>query len=174
MPILQYLDVAIGYAFAMLLLATLTGAAVEVIQAILRSRTFALEKGLANMIENLGLDAATAARLAKEVTNDAPVKGSLLSTDAMQREEFILILLRKAAAAEENASGNEPASLDGSANRQQDCEALRKALLALADGKKPEQLLREIEQNLLKMEAEHPDAPSYVWRVNLHFSPGVG
>ena len=166
MPILQYLDVAIGYAFAMLLLATLTGAAVEAIQAILRSRTFALEKGLANMIENLGLDAATAARLAKEVTKDAPVKGSLLSTDAVQREEFIVILLRKAVAAAGSADGNSVGNEDG--------KALREALLKLTPGKNPEQLLRDIEQNLLKMEADEPDAPSYVWRVKAMQAAGAG
>ena len=56
MPILQYPDIAIGYTFAMLLLATITGAAVEIIQAIMRSRNVDARTGVDAYDRKLGLD----------------------------------------------------------------------------------------------------------------------
>jgi hypothetical protein len=149
--ILQYLDMIIGYAFVMLLLATLSGAVVEAIQTVCRSRTFALEDAISRLLQELGVDNQAAPRAAKELTSAPPVKGQLMGTDAIPREEFVLLLLQKAAS--DPGIGN----------------ALQKFNLGDLG-----QLRLNIEKEILKQEAADPLAPSHVWRVKAMEAAGVG
>jgi hypothetical protein len=121
MNFLHYLDVIIGYAVAMAVLATLIGAAAATWIALIRTRTRHLRGGLATLVEQLGVKGEQCQQLAQEIMMDRMVKaraiwasltdptdwgsvpGQLVrflrgfAAEPMQREELALILLRKAA-----------------------------------------------------------------------------
>jgi hypothetical protein len=141
----------IGYAFVMLLLATLSGAVVEVIQTICRSRTFALEAGVSRLLQELGMSSQTAPKTAKAITaHHIPLdRGG--SADAIPREEFVLLLLQHAASDPGLATALEPFKLG-------DLGPLR----------------LNIEKEILKQEAADPQAPAYVSRVKAMEAAGAG
>lgn len=177
MSILQWIDVGIGYAFAMLLLATLTGAFVGLVQSIWRTRARQLEDGIVSILANLAPGEALSGKadvadsvlpasktslvhpkvvqLARSIINDVSVKGSWLAADIIQREEFVLLILRKAAA--------DPAGKDG---------FLWKLVVELT-GKPPAELLTDIETLLVEIEQADPKAPAYLWKVRAIYRAGA-
>lgn len=174
MPILYWLDVGIGYAFAMLLLATLTGAIVAAVQVGLKSRTKWLADGLMSIIANLdpsktpgrgeGHDpfaAKTAVltdevkQLAWSIVSDVSVKGGTQLAEVIGREEFVLLLLRNAAIGPDGAEGK-----------------LWKLCVELT-GRTPGDLLGAIQEKLVEMEQAEPQAPAYLWRVKAIHAAGA-
>jgi hypothetical protein len=154
MPVLQFLDVAIGYILAILLAATLTGAIVQAIQTLASVRQRRLRDGLQALIASLDPALSTeAASLAKTLTTSARARVSDLAAERLGREEFILLLLRQAA--------DTPAG------------ALAKAVKDLT-GKDADDLLKSIQDLLLRKEAEDPRAPAYLWKVRAFTEAGCG
>jgi hypothetical protein len=169
MNFLHYLDVIIGYAVAMAVLATLIGAAAATWIALIRTRTRHLRGGLATLVEQLGVKGEQCQQLAQELMMDRLVKARAIWTsltdptdwgsvsgqlvrflrgfaaEPMQREELALILLRKAAEGSEGALtalGLE----SGAKNRARD-------------------LLTKVENAILRQEVENPTLPAYTWRT---------
>lgn len=174
MPVLYWLDVGIGYAFAMLLMATLTGAFVAAIQAAFSARTKWLADGLMSIIANLDpqktlpcgagpalnkskeeLLSEEAKQLAWTIVSDVSVKGGKQLADIIGREELVLLLLRNAATSAKGEEGT-----------------LWKLCVDLTK-KTPPQLLADIEALLVKEEQADPQAPAYLWRVRAIYEAGA-
>jgi hypothetical protein len=175
MPVLYWLDVGIGYAFAMLLMATLTGAFVALVQAAFQSRTRWLADGLMSIIANLDPhttksetepkgpfatkgEALTeeARKLAWAIVGDVSVKGGTQLAEVIGREELVLLLLRNAAIGADGEQGK-----------------LWKLCVKLT-GQTPGDLLGVIQTKLVEMEQADPDAPAYLWRVRAIHAAGAG
>ncbi|MCC7156113.1 MAG: hypothetical protein IT161_16165 [Bryobacterales bacterium] len=155
MPVLQYLDVAIGYVLAILLAATAVGAAMQAIQTLARVRQHRLRDGLASLIAGLGPELAKEARqLAVEMTNESRVKGGNTAAEVISREEFIFLLLRKA------AEGGPDSSLG-------------KTVKSLT-GKDAADVITAIQELLVQEEVRDPKAPSYLWKVRAIAEAGCG
>lgn len=155
MPVLQYIDVAVGYAFAMLVAATVVGAAVSVVQKMLKTRHEMLRRGLQVLIA--GLDPSLkedADSLARELTGEARVKDGGTAAERLGREEFVLLLLRRASGPEGHPQ-------------------LAQAIRTLA-GKEPGDLLQAIQERLVEEETKDPGAPAYLWRVRAISGAGAG
>jgi hypothetical protein len=153
MDVLHYLDVAIGFALAMIVLTTLIGTTTAMWLATIQSKVRNLENGLQQVMEALGDGLAEAEQLGVvkrllrgKMTNSwSPVRWlGLGATEAVGREEFILLLLREAA----GDNGGK----------------LSTAIQAIT-GELPETTLRAVETEALAQEAASPSEPSNVWRT---------
>ena len=148
---LHYLDVAIGFTLAMMVLATLIGTTTAMWLAAIQSKVRNLENGLTQVLSTLDAKLPEAERLAivRSLLRD-PLMNSwspwqrfgLGATDAIGREEFVLMLLRRADA----------------------WPKVGDAVKGLTD-KAPADLLRAVESAILKEEAAHPNDPANVWRT---------
>lgn len=184
MTVLYWLDIGVGYAFVMLLLATLAGAAAAGAQTLFRTRSRMLADGLLSIVVNLCPEEAHSGavvaqpgffsrlqalllpvkqklvnpnlwQLTQGLLNDVSVKEPRLAAEVIQREELVLLLLRRAAAAE---SGPEKVLA-------RVCENLT--------GKLPAELLTDIESCLVDAEQADPQAPAYLWRVRAFHRAGA-
>ena len=157
MNMLHYVNVAIGFSLVMLLLSVVTSFAAQSWLLLLKTKSRAVGNGLASILEDIGLEKALAKRqvdalldrgnslFGKKLGGVLSKMSALLLAGAptdMGREEFVLLLLRKA------ASDNELATKLGFANE--------------ADAKKT---LQELEQSILKEETKDPSLPAHVWRT---------
>lgn len=169
MNFLQYLDVIIGYAVAMMVLATLIGAASAIWISLIRTRTRHLSGGLASLLENLGVAGEQGHALANAIMMDRTVKargiwssltdptdwkslpGAVIrwvrgfAAEPIQREELALIILRKA------AEGNGA--------------ALKALGLPNATRGQARELLSKVETAMLLEEVEKPSLPAQTWRA---------
>ncbi len=148
---LHYLDVAIGFTLAMMVLATLVGTTTAMWLAAIQSKVRNLESGLTHVLGTLGADLTEADRLTivrsllrdKLMGSGSPFRRfGLGATDAIGREEFVLMLLRRADA----------------------WPKVGEAVKRLTD-KAPEDLLRAVESAILNEEADRPNDPANVWRT---------
>jgi hypothetical protein len=151
---LHYLDVAIGFTLAMMVLASLVGTTTAIWLAAIRSKVRNLESGLTQVLGTLGGALSEADQLAivqsllrdKMMSSWSPVRWlGLGATDAVGREEFVLMLLRRAG--------------DGGAWTKAG-DAIKTITT-----KEPEEILRAVEAAILKEEAAHPEDPANVWRT---------
>lgn len=151
MDILHYLDVAIGFTLAMMVLATLIGTTTAAWLALIQSKVRQLENGLQQVLSVLGetISAAERLQVAKSLLSDdmmntwAPSRMfEYGSTEAVGREEFALMLLRR--------SGKWP--------------KVAAAIQAIT-GQSPEATLRAVEKAILDQESAHPNDPANVWRT---------
>lgn len=155
MPVLQYLDVAIGYILAILLAATVVGAAMQMIQTLARVRQQRLRDGLASLIASLDPELAKQAReLAKELTEESRVRGGNAAAEVISREEFIFLLLRKAV--EQGPGSN-----------------LGKAVKSLT-GKEADEIAGRLQDLVVEKELDDPKAPSYLWKARAIAEAGCG
>jgi hypothetical protein len=171
MGLLHYLDVLIGYALAMAILATLIATFAGMWLTALRTHTQHLRSALATAIGNVqGLTPEEGKTLAAGVLMDRLVKaraawpgrsdptdgdsviGKVVrwfrgyASETVHREELALMLLRKAA--------------DG------DAVALKAvAADAAAAGQSASGLLRSVEATILAEESAGPELPAHVWRM---------
>lgn len=154
MEILQYLDVAIGFTLGMMVLATLIGTTSAMWLAAIRSRIRDLENGLQQTLTVLGNTLSDVERLevVKSILRDrlmtgwAPVRWlGFGATDAIGREEFVLMLLRRAGGP--GAWGK-----------------LETAIKAITN-QDPRETLRAVEAAILTEEAANPNLPSHIWRT---------
>lgn len=151
MDMLHYLDVAIGFSLSMMVLATLVGTTTAMWLSVARSRINNLEAGLRLVISTLdaAMDDKELQQVVSGLLRDKMVNAwlpfGLGATEAMGREEMVLILLRKA--------GGEG--------------VWKKVATAIENitGKAPAELLKEAELAILKQEAADPNGPSNVWRT---------
>lgn len=165
MDILHYLDVAIGFTLSMMVLATLIGTTTAAWLAAIRSRVRNLEAGLQHILAALPGDLTPAERkeAVGELLRDRMMNGwsptrwlGMGATEAVGREEYLLMLLRKAA-----GGSGVWAKLAGT--------------VEVLTGEKPGLLLRRIETEIVKEEAASPAAPSTVWRTRAlaKIAPGL-
>lgn len=149
MDVLHYLDVAIGFSLSMTVLATLIGTTTAMWLSVIRSRTNNLRNGLELIIGTLD-SALPAAELAAQLLRDKMVNAWLPfgfgATEAIGREEFVLMLLRNA------GNGGPWAKLNTT------IQAITK--------QSPADLLKSVELAILAEETTNPDAPAHVWRTN--------
>ncbi|MBI2687606.1 MAG: hypothetical protein HYX27_14945 [Acidobacteria bacterium] len=151
MDVLHYLDIAIGFSLCMAVLATLIGTTTAMWLSAVRSRIRNLERGLQLVVGtlNAGLDEKELREAAKNLVRDKMVNAwlpfGLGATEAIGREELVLLLLRKA-----NGEG-----------------AWKKigAAIKTITTKEPASLLQEVELATLQQEAADPNSPSHVWRT---------
>ena len=148
---LHYLDVAIGFTLAMMVLATLIGTTTAMWLAAIQSKVRNLESGLTHVLGTLGAELTEAERLTivrsllrdKLMGSWSPFRRfGLGATDAIGRDEFVLMLLRRA---------------DGWPRVGDTVKSLT--------GKAPAELLRAVESAILNEEAAHPNDPANVWRT---------
>ena len=154
MDILHYLDVAIGFSLSMMVLATLVGTTTAMWLAAIRTQVRNLELGLQRVLSVFG-DALTEAErleIAKSVLNDKLMNGWLRiaklgmgSADAVGREEFVLMLLRRA------GEGGAWAKVG--------------AVIQARTGQTAADLLQKVEQAMLAAEAANPAALASVSRM---------
>lgn len=157
MNILHYLNVIIGFSLVMLLLSIITGFATQSWLILFRAKGRAIGNGLAGILENIGLENKSA-----KLTVDALLdKGNSIFGEKfgrflnkisayflagapknIGREEFLLLLLRKA------GTDNELATKLGFQNA---AEALGK--------------LGDLEVKMLEEETKDPALPAQVWRT---------
>jgi len=151
MDMLHYLDVAIGFTLAMMVLATLVGTTTAMWLAAIQSKVRNLESGLTHVLGTLGAALTEAERLTivrsllrdKRMGSWSPFRRfGLGATDAIGRDEFVLMLLRRA---------------DGWPRVGDTVESLT--------GKAPADLLRAVESAILNEEAAHPNDPANVQRT---------
>ena len=151
MDMLHYLDVAIGFTLAIMVLATLVGTTTAMWLTTIRSKVRNLENGLTHVLSTLSAELTEAERLAivrsllrdKLMNSWLPFRRlGLGATDAVGREEFVLMLLRRA----------------------DQWKKVGDAVKAITT-KEPEELLRAVEAAILKDEADHPQDAAYVWRT---------
>jgi len=156
MDALHFLDVAIGFSLSMIVLATLIGTTTAVWLSVARSRINNLSKSLKLVVANLDdtLSDNDLTSLVKSLLRDRMTNSwiridflNIGATEAIGREELVLLLLRKSAA-------------NGGVWLK-----VKDAIQSIAK-RAPETLLREIEQEILLQEKEAPSAPSNVWRTN--------
>lgn len=148
MDVLHYLDVAIGFSLSMMVLATLVGTTTAMWLSVIRSRTNNLQAGLELIIGTLGPDLPTK-DLAASLLRDKMVLSWLprrfSKTEAIGREEFVLMLLR-------NANGAGPWS------------EVSKVIQTITN-QSPADLVKSVELAILAEEAADPSAPANVWRT---------
>lgn len=165
MEILHYLDVAIGFTLSMMVLATLIGTTTAAWLAAIRSRVRNLEAGLQHVLGALGgsLTPNERREAISELLRDRMMNGwspvrwmGMGATDAVGREEFVLMLLRKSAG--------------GTAVWAKIAETIE-----VLTGQTPAVLLRRVETEILQEEAAAPGAPSTVWRTRAlaKLAPGL-
>lgn len=154
MSILHYLDVAIGFTLAMMVLTTLVGTTTAVWLAMIRTRVRNLEAGLQQVLSALGEGlteaeqrTVVASLLRDKMMNSwSPVQWlGFGATEAVGREEFVLFLLRRAEST--------PA-----------WKKVGDAIQAITN-EKPQETLRAVEKAILDQEAAHPNEPASVWRT---------
>jgi hypothetical protein len=147
----HYLDVAIGFTLAMMVLATLIGTTTAIWLAAIQSKVRNLESGLSHVLGTLGAELREADRLTivrsllrdKLMGSWSPFRRvGLGATDAIGREEFVLMLLRRADA----------------------WPKVGEAITRLTN-KAPVDLLRAVESAILDEEAANPKDPANVWRT---------
>ncbi len=158
MSMLHYVNVAIGFSLVMLLLSVVTGFAVQTWLYVLRTKSRAVGNGLVSLLEDIGFDNALATRQVNALLNKGSsifgkkLGGALSRVSAfllagapkhIGREEFVLLLLRKA------VTDNELATKLGFTDE------------TAATGK-----LQELEKAILEEEAKDPTLPAHVWRTN--------
>lgn len=153
MDILHYLDVAIGFTLAMMVLTTLIGTTTAMWLAAIQSKVRNLENGLQQVMDALGdgltepeqLDVVKRLLRGKMTNSWSPVRWlGLGATEAVGREEFILLLLREAA-------GDKGGKLS--------------AAIQAITGQPAETTLRAVEKEALAQEAASPSEPANVWRT---------
>ncbi|MBL8238142.1 MAG: hypothetical protein JNM66_12020 [Bryobacterales bacterium] len=151
MDILHYLDVAIGFTLAMMVLATLIGTTTAAWLALIQSKVRQLQNGLQQVLSVLGDTVSAAERLdiAHTLLRDdmmnswSPIRRlGLGATEAVGREEFVMLLLRRAGA----------------------WKSLDSAIQSIT-GQPPAVTLRAVEKAILDQESARPDAPANVWRT---------
>lgn len=165
MGVLHYLDVMIGYALAMAILATLIGTFAGVFLTAFRTHTRHLRSAVATAIQNVqGMTPEQGAALAQTLLSDRTVKARApwtslpdpmewplvgwlvrfargFAPETIHREELALLILRKAAAGDTTA------------------------LAMLPGGASANDLLRRVERSILLEEKADPAAPAQVWRM---------
>lgn len=148
MDVLHYLDVAIGFSLSMMVLATLVGTTTAMWLSVIRSRTNNLQAGLELIIGTLDSTLPTK-ELAASLLRDKMVLSWLprgfSKTEAIGREEFVLMLLRKSA-------GDGP-------------WAKLSATIQTITNQSPADIVKAVELAILAEEAADPDAPAHVWRT---------
>jgi len=157
MNVLHYLNVLIGFSLVMLLLSVVTSFAAQTWLLLLKTKSRAVGNGLASMLEDIGFEKTLATRQVDALLNKGSsifgkkLGGVLSKVSAfllagapkhIGREEFVLLLLRKA------VSDNELATKLGFADE------------TAAKGK-----LQELEKAILEEEAKDPTLPAHVWRT---------
>lgn len=164
MGVLHFLDVGIGFALGMMVLATLIGTAAGVWLGLIRSRTRQVETALATLVRTLGtVDRGESEAIAGAMLSDSWVKTPFLgngaamrflrsfSPETIHREEFAVLLLRKAG--------------EGHA------QSLKAVGMTAAEAS---ELLARVERSALELEAQDPHLPAPVWRtraLNQHAGP---
>ena len=153
MDMLHYLNVAIGFTLAMMVLATLIGTTTAVWLAAIQSKVRNLQNGLQQVLSALGdsltndeqLEIAKRILRGKMTAGWSPVRWlGFGATQAVGRGEFVILLLRAAATA--------PGSKLG-------------AVIQGITGQPPETTLRAVERAILDQESATPSAPANVWRT---------
>lgn len=153
MDMLHYLDVAIGFTLAMMVLATLIGTTTAMWLGVIQSKVRNLENGLTHVLSALDADLSEAGRLefVRRLLRDSLMNSwspwqrfGLGATDAIGREEFVLLLLKHAA--------------------DDKSKSIAAAVTSIT-GRQPTDLLRAVEAAILKEEADHPRDPAHVWRT---------
>ena len=148
---LHYLDVAIGFTLAMMVLATLIGTTTAMWLAAIQSKVRNLESGLTQVLGTLGSELTEPERLEvvqsllrdRLMSSWSPIRRfGLGATDAIGREEFVLMLLRRA----------------------DSWPKVRDAVTTIT-GRAPTDLLRAAEAAILNEEAAHPNDSTNVWRT---------
>ena len=154
MEFLHYLDVAIGFTLAMMVLATLIGTASAAWLAAIQSRVRQLENGLQQVLSGFGDTLSSAERLEAVQTllrDDmmntwAPIRRlGFGAAEAIGREEFVLMLLRRA--------GTSPT-----------WQKVGAAIEAVTH-QPVEFTLRAVEKAILEEEIAAPNAPATVTRT---------
>ncbi len=199
MAFLRYLDVMIGYALGMAMLSTLIGGAAGVWLGVIRSRTRHMQGGLASLIQSLGaITEAESRELAGAILMDDTVKVRNLSdwfadptdgktklgavtrfirsysTETIQREELVMILLRKASEGNwialkamglypELALQREAGAQSLLAQKEEGIAASGAAIDGLKQVAATK--LLEVEEKTLQLEFATPDLPAQVWRT---------
>ncbi|MEQ1680482.1 MAG: hypothetical protein ABL950_07765 [Nitrospira sp.] len=157
MNILHYLNVLIGFSLVMLLLSIVTTFAAQTWVLIFKTKGRAVGNGLASMLEEIGFEKAFAKQNVDALLN----KGSSIfgkkfggalnklssyflagAPKHIGREEFVLLLLRKA------VSDNELATK-----------------LGFADETGAKSKLQELEEAILAEETKDPTLPAHLWRT---------
>lgn len=165
MDILHYLDVAIGFTLALMVLVTLIGTTTAMWLAAIQSKVKNLEAGLQQVLGSLGSalpedevskivkalvrDRMVPAMLPRAMPNKLPSWLSSLwsrfgATESVGREEFVPLLLRAAAA-----------QSDGSLA----------TMIQEITHHPPKTTLRAVELAILNQEAANPSDPANVWRT---------
>ncbi len=148
---LHYLDVAIGFTLAMVVLATLIGTTTAMWLAAIQSKVRNLESGLTHVLSTLDAKLPEAERLGivRSLLRDSLMNSwsplrrfGFGATDSIGREEFVLMLLRRA----------------------DKWTSIADAVTTITD-KTPTDLLRAVEAAILTQEAAHPNDPAHVWRT---------
>ena len=157
MNILHYLNVLIGFSLVMLLLSVVTSFAAQTWLLLLKTKSRAVGNGLASMLEEIGFEKAFAKRHVDALLDRGSsifgkkFGGALSKLSAyflagapqsIGREEFVLLLLRKA------VSDNELATK-----------------LGFADETAAKNKLQELEEAILAEETKDPTLPAHVWRT---------
>lgn len=151
MDMLHYLDVAIGFTLAMMVLATLIGTTTAMWLAAIQSKVRNLEGGLTQVLGTLGSELTEPERLEvvqsllrdRLMSSWSPIRRfGLGATDAIGREEFVLMLLRRA-----------------------DSWPKVSAAVTTITGKAPADVLRAVEAAILNQEAANPNDSANVWRT---------
>lgn len=157
MNILHYLNVIIGFSLVMLLLSIITSFAAQAWLIIFKTKARAVGNGLTSMLEDIGFEKAYAklnvdALLDKGNSIFGKKLGGILSSISayflagapkdIGREEFLLLLLRKA---------RSDKALADKLGFQDEAEANRK--------------LGELEKEMLVEETKDPSLPVQVWRT---------
>jgi len=154
MEILHYLDVAIGFTLAMMVLATLIGTTSAMWLAAFQSKVRNLQNGLQEVLGSLGgaLDKTEQLNIVKSLLRGrmtaswSPVRWlGFGATEAVGREEFVILLLRAGVTAPGSKLG---AAIQGITNQP------------------PETTLRAVEKAILDQEIANPSAPANVWRTH--------
>ncbi|TKB60807.1 MAG: hypothetical protein E8D48_12680 [Nitrospira sp.] len=157
MNILHYLNVLIGFSLVMLLLSVVTSFAAQTWLLLLKTQSRAVGNGLVGMLEDIGLEKALATQQVDALLNKGSsifgrkLGGVLNKVSAfllagapkhIGREEFVLLLLRKA------VSDNELATK-----------------LGFADKTAAKSKLQELEEAILVEETTDPTLPAHLWRT---------
>jgi hypothetical protein len=157
MNVLHHLNVLIGFSLVMLLLSVVTSFAAQTWLLLLKTKSRAVGNGLASMLEEIGLEKAFATRHVDALLDRGSsifgkkLGGVLNKVSAyflagapqnIGREEFVLLLLRKA------ISDNELAMK-----------------LGFADDAAVKKKLQDLEKEILVEETKDPTLPAHMWRT---------
>jgi hypothetical protein len=157
MNVLHYLNVLIGFSLVMLLLSVVTSFAAQTWLLLLKTKSRAVGNGLTSLLEEIGFEKAFAKQHVDALLDRGSsifgkkFGGALSKLSAyflagapqnIGREEFVLLLLRKA------VSDNELA-----------------IKLGFADEAAAKNTLQELEKAILEEETKDPTLPAHVWRT---------